>query len=62
MRLGEFPATSLIEARRLALEARSQLDRGNDPQEGRDLERSSPTLSSFAKAYLEEYEQAEVIE
>lgn len=55
MRLGAFPATSLIEARRLALEARSQLDRGNDPQEGRDLERSSPTLASFAKAYLEDY-------
>ena len=55
MRLGGFPATSLFDARRLALEARGQLDRGIDPQEGRDLERSSPTLASFAKDYLEGY-------
>ncbi|WP_334170068.1 tyrosine-type recombinase/integrase [Zoogloea sp.] len=55
MRLGGFPATSLADARRLALEARGQLDRGIDPQEGRDLERSSPTLANFAKAYLEDY-------
>lgn len=55
MRLGGFPATSLADARRLALEARGQLDRGVDPQEGRDLERSSPTLASFAKDYLEGY-------
>lgn len=55
MRLGEFPATSLVDARRLALEARGQLDRGTDPQEGRDLERSSPTLASFAKDYLDGY-------
>lgn len=55
MRLGGFPATSLADARRLALEARGQLDRGVDPQEGRDMERSSPTLASFAKDYLEGY-------
>lgn len=55
MRLGEFPATPLADARRLALEARGQLDRGIDPQEGRDLERSSPTLASFAKDYLNGY-------
>lgn len=55
MRLGGFPATSLADARRLSLEARGQLDRGVDPQEGRDLERSSPTLASFAKDYLEGY-------
>lgn len=55
MRLGEFPATPLADARRLALAARGQLDRGVDPQEGRDLERSSPTLASFAKDYLDGY-------
>ncbi len=55
MRLIPLSATGSFSTRRLALEARGQLDRGVDPQEGRDLERSSPTLAGFAKDYLEGY-------
>ena len=52
-RIGEFPATGLGEARKLALEMRGQLDRGLDPQEARDRDKGSPTLAAFAADYLE---------
>lgn len=51
-RIGEFPATSLAQARSIALEMRGLLDRGIDPQENRDREKGSPTLAAFAEEYL----------
>jgi integrase len=47
-RIGEYPATSVIEARKAALEMRGLLDRGIDPQERKDLERESPTFEAFS--------------
>jgi integrase len=52
MRIGEFPATSLADARKIALEMRGLLDRGIDPQETRDRERGTPTLAAFADTYM----------
>lgn len=52
LRIGEFPATSLSEARKIALEMRGQLDRGIDPQSGRDRDRASPLFSAFVTEYL----------
>lgn len=48
MRLGTVGAISLGEARRMALDARADLDRGNDPQEARDRLREMPTFEAFA--------------
>lgn len=48
MRLGTVGAISLGEARRMALDARADLDRGNDPQEARDRLREMPTFEEFA--------------
>lgn len=52
VRIGEFPATSLADARKIALEYRGLLDRGIDPQDSRDRQRQSPTLRSFVPTYL----------
>lgn len=51
-RIGEFPGTSLAAARIVAQEMRGLLDRGIDPQESRDREKTSPTLANFAEEYL----------
>ncbi|WP_373054437.1 tyrosine-type recombinase/integrase [Thioalkalivibrio sp.] len=47
MKIGEFPALSLPEARRLAYDLRAQVDRGEDPQAARDIRRAIPTLQEF---------------
>lgn len=47
-RIGEFPATSVAEARKAALEMRALLDRGIDPQEQKDREKESPSFESFS--------------
>ncbi|NMG32531.1 tyrosine-type recombinase/integrase [Aromatoleum evansii] len=52
VRIGEFPATSLVDARKIALEMRAQLDRDIDPQSGRDRDRASPLFSAFVAEYL----------
>lgn len=52
VKIGEFPATSLADARKIALEYRGLLDRGIDPQDSRDRQRQSPTLRSFVPTYL----------
>lgn len=54
-RIGEFPGTSLADARKIALEMRGQLDRGIDPQEARDRDKGSPTLAAFANDYLDNH-------
>lgn len=48
MRLGTVGAMALGEVRRLALDARADLDRGNDPQDGRDRLKAMPTFAEFA--------------
>lgn len=48
MRLGTVGAMPLGEVRLLALEARADVDRGNDPQDGRDRLKTMPTFSDFA--------------
>lgn len=54
MRLGTVGATTLADARKTALEARADLDRGIDPQEGRDRIKAMPTFGDFALgAYME---------
>jgi integrase len=52
VRIGEYPATDLSEARKIALEMRGLLDRDIDPQTSRDRVKGSPTLSIFAEDYL----------
>lgn len=47
-KIGEFPAIEVQEARKLALEMRAKLDRGQSPQETRDLAQASPTFEAFA--------------
>jgi integrase len=48
VKLGEYPALSLGDARRKALEIRAGLDRGIDPALVREQERSMPTFAEFA--------------
>lgn len=48
LRLGTVGAMSLGEARRRALDARADLDRGIDPQEARDRLKAMPTFAEFA--------------
>ena len=57
--LGEYPATSLVDARKKARAARKDLDDGHDPR-ARQLATSRASLSSktfrqIAEAYLEEH-------
>ena len=53
-KIGEFPAISIDEARGMILEMRAALDRGNDPQAGRDRLKAMPTFAEFAvQEYLE---------
>jgi integrase len=47
MRLGTVGAIPLAEVRRLALAARAELDRGNDPQDERDRIKAMPTFEEF---------------
>lgn len=49
IRLGEFPATDVAEARKRALEMRGLLDQGKDPQAGDDRLKVMPTLREFAE-------------
>lgn len=48
MKLGDFGVIDVETARKLALQARSQLDQGRDPQEGRDAQKSVPGFRDFA--------------
>lgn len=48
LRLGTVGAMPLGEVRRKALDARADLDRGNDPQATRDRIRAMPTFGDFA--------------
>lgn len=52
IKIGEFPATSLIEARQRANELKGQLDRGSDPQTEKARVRAIPAFRAFA---LEQY-------
>lgn len=47
-RIGEFPATSVEEARKRALEMRATVDRGFDPRHETMRRREMPTFSEFA--------------
>lgn len=58
MRLGTVGAISLGEARRMALDARADLDRGNDPQQARDRLREMPTFEEFALGTYMEWARA----
>ena len=49
LRLGEYPALSLTEARRKALAVRADIDRGVDPVQSRTAERNIPTFAEFAE-------------
>lgn len=51
-KIGEFPATSLVEARQRCNELRAQIDRGIDPQGEREKIRAIPSFATFA---LEHY-------
>lgn len=51
-KIGEFPATSLVEARQRCNELRAQIDRGIDPQGEKEKVRAIPTVKVFA---LEHY-------
>jgi len=48
MKLGELGALSVAEARKLALERRYQLDRGEDPQLAKATREAMPTFETFA--------------
>jgi integrase len=52
IKLGEFPATGVDEARSRALDIRSALDRGEDPQAERIRLIKTPTFAAFA---MDEY-------
>lgn len=45
--IGGYPATSIDEARRIALDMRAMLDRGQDPTAERQRQRVEPTLGEF---------------
>lgn len=54
-KLGEFPAIDVAEARKAALEMRALVDRGIDPQAGRDALAAMPTLRQFGEdSYMPE--------
>lgn len=54
-KLGEFPALDVTEARKAALEMRALVDRGIDPQAGRDALAAMPTLRQFGEdSYMPE--------
>lgn len=48
IKIGEFPAIGIQEARQQALEWRAAIDRGIDPLEQRDRVRQMPTFEQFA--------------
>jgi integrase len=48
-KVGEFPAIDVADARKKALEMRAQVDRGEDPQAGRDALAEMPTLRQFGE-------------
>lgn len=54
LKLGNFPATTLAEARTLSLEARSRIDRGNDPAAEKAAVRASMTFQELALRFLNE--------
>lgn len=54
-KLGEFPALDVTEARKAALEMRALVDRGIDPQAGRDALAAMPTFRQFGEdSYMPE--------
>ncbi|WP_260674849.1 tyrosine-type recombinase/integrase [Comamonas aquatica] len=48
MKIGEYPALSIVDARKKALEMRSDIDSGIDPTAERDRIRGTPTFRDFA--------------
>jgi len=53
IRIGEYPAISLHEARDRALEHRAVIDRGGNPSESRDRLKTMPTFAEFSdREYL----------
>lgn len=46
-RIGTFPAIDVAEARRIALEMRAVVDRGGDPLEQHDRQKTMPTFAEF---------------
>ena len=53
MTLGDWPALSVDEARRMARQHLGDVERGNDPAEDSQRDRSAPTMADLAQAFLE---------
>lgn len=58
VKIGEFPALDVSEARKLALEMRAQIDRNIDPQEAHDQAATSPTFEQYVKDHYLPYAYA----
>ncbi len=58
--IGEFPGTSLEEARKKALELCAAISRGNNPRKKTVL-RAEPTLGALLEAYLQEHAKAPML-
>lgn len=58
MRIGTVGAMPLADARKLAVDARVALDRGLDPQEGRDRDKAMPTFEEFALGQYMEWSRS----
>ncbi|MGB0129964.1 MAG: site-specific integrase [Rhodocyclaceae bacterium] len=54
VRIGQFPAIGVEEARRTALEYKAQLDRGEDPTAERKALKAQQTLGEFFEEYLKD--------
>lgn len=55
LKLGEYPALTLTEARSKALAVRADIDRGVDPAQVRDEQRNMPTFVEFATREFEPF-------
>lgn len=55
VKVGEFPSTSLVEARQRCNELRAMLDRGIDPQAEKEKIRAIPSFGSFVEEHYLPY-------
>lgn len=53
--IGRFPSMTVDQARRIARECRTEVDRGGNPSLGRREERAAPSLRDLANHYCDEY-------
>lgn len=55
MTLGTYPAFSLAQARKEALDAQLRIEQGNHPAPKRVIEKKTPTVQAFAEEFIERW-------